>query len=103
MKTPSLRLINAKDRDLSLIQNNVTNKFQDIDLCPFIGGNIMSNIVVTNASNGTQFAHGLTVLPQGWFLVDKQGAGDVWSLGFDSRFITLKSSVASITVSAWVF
>lgn len=103
MKTPSFKQINAKNRDVSLIQGNVVTKFQDVDTCPFIGGNTIKNIVITNAVNGIQFAHGLTVLPQGWFLVDKQGPGDVWSLGFDSRFITLKSSVASVTASLWVF
>ncbi len=103
MKTPSLRQIKAKDRDVSLIQGNTNVKFQAIDLCPFIGGNLITNIDITNATNGTQFAHGLTVLPQGWFLTDKQGPGDVWSLGFNERFITLKSSVASVTASLWVF
>lgn len=104
MKTPAFKQLNAKDRDLSLVQGNVAQKLNTYDLNPFLGGNLLTDVVVTNATDGTAIAHGLTVQPLGWIVVDKTSVGDVIRLSWTSKFITLKSSsVTPTTLSLWVF
>lgn len=103
MKTPAFKQLNASDRDLSIIQSNVAQKLNTYDLNPFLGGNLLTDVVVTDAIDGTAIAHGLTVQPLGWLIVDKTSVGDVTRLSWTSKFITLKSSSTSTTLSLWVF
>lgn len=103
MKTPAFKQLNAKDRDLSLVQSNVAQKLNTYDLNPFLGGNLIANVVVTDAVDGTAISHGLTVQPLGWIVVDKTSTGDVVRLSWTSKFITLKSSAASTNLSIWIF
>jgi hypothetical protein len=103
MKTKAFRQINAADRDVSLIQGNVANKFAEIDLNPMVGGNLLTAVAITNGVSGTQIPHGLTITPSGWVVVDKLDFGDVYRISWSSKFITLRSSVASLTISLWVY
>lgn len=95
--------ITTKILDLSYIQSNVSQKFDNIDLCPFLDGNMVTNAVVTNAAQGTIINHGLGRIPLGWFATDKTAAGDIWRLAWDDRTVTLKSSAASTTINFWIF
>lgn len=69
---------------------------------PLNGGLIVKNVMIE--STGSQVNHGLGRKPQGWFLVRKRGAGDVWDQqDTNTRPDLTLSLISSVTLKADIF
>lgn len=84
-----------------LLLTNWSSQLNPLLSNPLNGVSILENISLSTGVN--VISHKLQKLQQGWFLVDKQGAADIYrSAPFNSLTLTLTSS-ASVTVNIGVF
>lgn len=95
------RKINSADRDLMLVQDNISNTFNPITRIPLLDGQLLEGIVLTNTP--TRIEHTLLRKPLGYIVVKLDKAATIFGTESDSRLITLTSSTADTTCSLWVF
>jgi hypothetical protein len=93
------KLLNA-DQFLSRLQFNIEKFTNQFSSNPFIKGVLLKEISLSTVEKG--FEHGLSVVPQGFIVVDKNANAVVWKSNVDDVRIYFKSS-ASVTVNIWVF
>jgi hypothetical protein len=96
----ALRKIKVKDNDLAFVQDNIINAINPILRNVLLDGVMAEGFDIT--TGGTSIPHGLNRKPIGYFVISKNGPGDVYQTGMDSKFITLQSTV-DVTINLWVF
>ena len=85
----------------ALLQTQWASQLNPLLSNPLNSVSILPNIALKSGSNVINHLLGQT--QQGWFLVDKQGAGDVYrSAPFNNLTLTL-TATADMTVSIGVF
>lgn len=87
--------------NLSMMQTKWKAQLDPVLSNPFCSANILENINLKSGVNVIN--HLLGRVQQGWFLVDKQAASDIYrSAPFNNLTLTL-TSTADVTVSIGVF
>lgn len=98
MKLP---IFQSDDRILSMLQTKWASILNPVLGNPINSANLLAGVHL--ASGVTVVNHGLDRLPQGWFVVDINGAATIYrSAAFSPITLTLTSS-AAVTVSLAVF
>lgn len=95
------RKINTMDRDLSLIQDNVSNTFNPITRIPILDGQLLTAIELGTASQ--RIEHTLGRKPLGYIVVMLNQDATVFGTESDSRLITLSASANNTTCNLWIF
>lgn len=100
MGAPSFSSINTPDKNLQLIQDNITKTITPVLAMPMVGGNTLTQVSLVSGQDN-QIPHKLG-RPSQYFLVIQQNANsNVWQVSADGTYIVLRCS-ASCIVSLWV-
>lgn len=91
---------NFKDFVTSKLQQNLEKFFLQLYLVPFLKGTYLKDIQITTTSQS--FKHGLSSVPQGFIVLDKQANAVIWRNTASEGFISLQSD-NDVTASVWVF
>lgn len=94
------RKVKTTDRELTQVQDNVSNSFGPLLKLPIVDGVLLTGIHLVTGSN--QFAHTLDRQPRGWCISDVTGAATVYRTDWSDKTIKLTSS-ADVTIGLWVF
>lgn len=94
------RKLYVKDADLNKVQDSIAQILNPVAKVPFLDGTMLKDLQVTTSAQ--KFSHNLNRDVTGWFLVGKQGLGDVYSASSTTTTIVLQSSV-NVTCSIWVY
>jgi hypothetical protein len=79
--------------------SSILNPFISV---PMINGLQIDNIILV-ANTPNVINHGLSRMPQGWFVVDNISSSVIWrSASFNTKTISLESS-ANTTLSIWIY
>lgn len=98
MELKPLKTLQSLAQPLNRVMDFVsewTNQFKAL----FLTG---QSFDVTINTTDTVIDHGLGIVPNGWFLLDKQANTDVWRVSWTNRQIVLRAS-AQVTIKLWVF
>lgn len=96
----AVRQINVKDFDLDQVQTNTVAAIRDIQSKVIVDGNFLKDIAI--GITETPVAHKLQRMPLGYFIIGKDGVGDIYGSEFDGLNIYLTSTVA-VNCNIWVF
>lgn len=96
----SFKRINAKDYDLSKVQDNVDDALSPILSSEVLNGIILSDLEVSSTEQ--IFNHRLNRQPLGWFVIDRTDDIRVWRTSWNTKTITLKANNSG-AVSLWIF
>jgi hypothetical protein len=96
----SLRRIITDDKNLQLIQDNVSQAFRESDAQPMSQGVLISNVALTSGQDNP-VSHGLRSTPTRWVILDVNAQATIWRTAWDEANLTLHTS-ANCTVSVWV-
>ena len=99
MAIKSIRTLNFKDQDIQRFQDDVQLTVGELQKLSFLDG---IRIEATVGTSPTTIQHKLQYTPVGFFIMDKQGLGDVYRVSWDAENIVLRSSV-SVKIVLWVF
>jgi len=94
-----LKRINFDDRSIALFQDNVSQAIVPSDNSPFVGGVLLTGIVLATGSNAIQHTLGRT--PEVWVICDTNAAQTVYRTSWTTSVINLTASGA-VTISMWV-
>jgi len=96
--------LRTKSPETDTLQDNVFEWTQSVINQILLKGQLVSDIIVTTQT--TTIAHKLGRAYQGWFIVNKNAAADVWDAGINTTDITkflILDSTATVTIDIWVF
>lgn len=98
----TFKQIHTGDGDLNRVQDNITQFSTPISKLLLLDGVLLEDVALT--SSETQVPHKLNRAPNGWIIVKKNAAQDVYESGTDvqNRFLSLTAS-GTVTVSLWIF
>jgi hypothetical protein len=100
MSTPrQFRQINTADRELQLIQSNVEKAISGAISSPLLNGLLKTADLVSGL---TSIEHKLGRVPQGYIIIDKNNAANVYTASKDDKFLNLNSS-AACKIGLWIF
>lgn len=99
MGVPAFKQINATTQELSFVQDNVALALKPLQNSPFVGGVLLTGIVLAAGSNAIQHTLGRT--PQLWVVCDTNAAQTVYRTSWTTSLINLTASGA-VTVSLWI-
>ena len=90
------------DEEFSKLQERLQEFFQPIIACALLDGTLLTNVVLSTTA--TKVEHKLRRPVQGWIVVRKNAAADIFEPNRDlpTTFLTLQAS-AAVTVDLWVF
>ena len=96
------KTIRTKNSELDRVQSNVQLFSNELTTNPLLDGVLLKDIDLTTTE--TLVNHTLGRLPQGWIIIKKDAAQDVYESGttLQQRFLSLTAGGA-VTVSLWVF
>lgn len=104
MALKEFKIIQAEDKDLNKVQENVrlyVNQLND----RILDGVLLKRIDL-NAASTVDIPHKLSRAFQGWQILDQDGSAIIWrdagSSSDRAKFLPLKTS-ADVTVDIWVF
>lgn len=92
---PVLRKIVTKDTDLGRVQDAIKVAYDGLVNIPFTQVQFI-DIDFAVAGSSTTIPHSLGRVPQGFFVVDKNVATDVYRISWDASNIVLRASAISI-------
>jgi len=94
--------LSTKDKVLDRVQNNIEIFSDSVIKNPLLDGMLLEDIALTTTE--TQVNHKLGRVPNGWIIVKKNAAQDVYESGttLTDRFLSL-TAAGTVTVSLWVF
>lgn len=101
---PDLKKIKTQIFELQQFQDSVAEVLGPIRAAEVVDGVLISGVVIPTGTPKS-VAHKLGRPPQGWIVVSKNAASDVWediTYSFRSKFLRLSSS-ADVTINLWVF
>lgn len=87
------------DKNLQLIQANVTQALQPLFNSPLVYGSTHTGVSV--GTSATTIAHGLGNMPTAWVMTDITANATVHRVSWDATNITLIAS-APCTISFWI-
>jgi hypothetical protein len=97
--------INTDNYELQKVQDSVVSAFQTLGMNYMINGELLKDITLQSGVDN-QVQHKLSRVPNGFFIVDKNAAADVWQSTtankIKDRILLLRSS-ATVTINLWVF
>lgn len=91
--------IQTPDRNLQLIQDNISTALNPLQAIPMAGGNMLTGIVLTSGNNNIN--HKLSHTPQFWILANTNAAVNLYQVSANSTVLVLNAS-AAVTISLWV-
>lgn len=94
------RKIQAADRDLMKLQNQVEQVLNPVLKLPLLDYVQINGIAITTA--GVDISHVLGRQPLGWILVDIDASVTVWKTAWTDRLLSLDAS-GTATISIIVF
>ncbi len=101
MSLPNLPQFQGGDREFQLMQSAWTGVLNPFLRQPVLNGLLLSDVAL--GVGNTVINHRLGRTPQGWALVDINGAAQIYrSAAFNSLTLTLNSD-AAITVGLYIF
>jgi hypothetical protein len=94
--------IHTSSNDLNRVQDNISIFTTPISQILLLDGVLIKDVDLTTSE--TKVNHTLNRLPNGWLIVKKDAAQDVYESGstVPERFLSLTAS-GNVTVSLWVF
>lgn len=96
----AFKTINAKEYELSVVQDNVDNVFTPLLKVVILDGQALLALPMTTTA--TIYPHRLNRIPLGWLITDKNANINVWRVTWDSRTITLQAS-GSGPINLWIY
>lgn len=99
MGLPAFKQINTNDQNLQLIQDAVSSALRPIQSSPFVGGVLLTGVVLAAGTNAIQHTLGRT--PTVWVICDTNAAQTVYRTSWTTSLINLTASGA-VTVSLWI-
>lgn len=99
MGVPAFKQINTTDQNLQFLQDNIATALKPIQASPFVGGVLLTGIVLATGSNAIQ--HTLGRIPKLWVIADTNAAQSVYRTSWNTELINLTASGA-VTIAMWV-
>lgn len=100
MAAPVFSSINTPDKNLQLIQDNITKTTTPLLAMPMVGGNTLTGIALV-AGQDNQVPHKLGRTSQYFIVIQQSADSTVWQVSANSTYIVLRCS-ADCTVGLWV-
>lgn len=89
-----------QDKETTQLQDSVALILNQVTKKTLIDGVHVKNVALATGSN--RFNHTLGRQPEGWDVVDRDAAADIFRSAWDANTITLDAS-APVTIAIWIF
>lgn len=102
MGPQGFKRLKSETPELDKVQNNIQIFSDSVVEIPLLDGILIKDVVLTTSE--TLVDHKLGREPQGWLIVKKNAAQDIYESGstLKQRFLSL-TAAGTVTVTLWVF
>ena len=98
-----MKKIQTKSLDLHQVQENTNSAILPLLRNALLDGVFHQEVEVA-AGDSVIISHGLKRVPQGWLVMTKDGAGDIWEVRGDANFLELETDAAAdLVFTVYIF